>query len=72
MNVVFHEDFYRVYASDPAAAAGRLEGVVATIEPHVTFVSAEPAVEDDIAAIHTSGHVQKVRDAGLYRVAARR
>ena len=70
MNVVFHEDFYRVYASDPAAAAGRLEGVVATIEPHVTFVSADPAAEEDIAAIHTPGHVQKVRDAGVYRAAA--
>ena len=70
MKVVFHEDFYQVYASDPAAAAGRLEGVVATIEPHVTFVSAKPAADDDIAAIHTPGHVQQVRAAGLYPAAA--
>ena len=70
MNVVFHEDFYQVYSTDPAAAAGRLDGAVATIEPHVTFVQAEPAGEEEIAAVHTAGHIQHVRDLGLYRTAA--
>ncbi len=27
MKVIFHEDFYQVYTSDPAAAAGRVEAV---------------------------------------------
>ena len=70
MKVIFHEDFFQVYATDPAAAAGRLEGVVAVIEPHVTFVEAEPAGEEHIAAVHTAGHVQRIRDTGLYRAAA--
>ncbi|MBW1713999.1 MAG: histone deacetylase family protein, partial [Deltaproteobacteria bacterium] len=35
MKVVFHEDFYQVYTSDPAAAAGRLEAVMAVIGPQV-------------------------------------
>jgi acetoin utilization deacetylase AcuC-like enzyme len=28
MKVIFHQDFYRVYTSDPAAAAGRMEAIV--------------------------------------------
>ena len=44
MKVVFHEDFYQVYTSDPAAASGRIESVVETIEPSVEFVPAEPAL----------------------------
>ena len=50
MKVVFHEYFYQVYTGDPAAAPGRMEAVVETIEPHVEFVSAEPALRQQIAA----------------------
>ena len=70
MKVIFHEDFCRVYASDPAAAAGRLEAVVDVIAPHVSFVAAEAAAEEEIAAVHTARHIQHVRDAGVYRQAA--
>ena len=28
MKVIFHEDFYDVYAQDPAAAKGRLEAIM--------------------------------------------
>lgn len=31
MKVVFHEEFYRVYTSDPAAEPGRMEAIVAEI-----------------------------------------
>ena len=31
MKVIFHEDFYGVYTSDPAAAAGRMEAVMDVI-----------------------------------------
>ena len=27
MKVIFHDHFYRVYASDPAASAGRMESI---------------------------------------------
>ena len=28
MKVIFHEDFYQAYTSDPAAVKGRMEAVV--------------------------------------------
>ena len=64
MKVVFHEDFYQVYTGDPAAASGRMKAVVATIAPHVEFVSAEPALRQQIAAVHTAMHIQHVEDWG--------
>ena len=70
MKVVFHEDFYRVYTGDPAAAAGRMESIVEAIEPHVELVQAEPAVRQHIAAIHTQMHIQQVENQGLYEIAA--
>ena len=42
MKVVFHEDFYQVYASDPAAAPGCLESVVEAVQPYVDFITVEP------------------------------
>ncbi len=35
MKVIFHESFYQVYASDPAAASGRMEAVMEVITPHI-------------------------------------
>lgn len=70
MKVVFHEDFYQVYASDPAAAQGRLEAVVKVIEPVVDFVKAEPSSEADIAAVHTDLHLRRVKQMGVYDIAA--
>jgi len=70
MKVVFHEDFYQVYTSDPAAAAGRMEAIVEVIEPHVEFVIAEPPTETDIAAVHTEQHVEYVRRNSLYAIAS--
>jgi len=70
MKVVFHEDFYQVYTGDPAAAPGRMEAVVKTIAPHVGFVSAEPALRQQIAAVHTAMHIQHVENQGLYEIAA--
>ena len=43
MKVVFHEDFYQVYTTDPASSAGRMESIVAVIESSVEFVQAQPA-----------------------------
>jgi acetoin utilization deacetylase AcuC-like enzyme len=70
MKVVFHEDFKHVYTSDPAAASGRMETIVETIEPYVEFVPAEPAVREHIAAIHTDMQIQKVENQGLYKIAS--
>jgi acetoin utilization deacetylase AcuC-like enzyme len=70
MKVVFHEDFYPVYSSDPAASAGRLEAVVEVIGPEVDFLTAEAASESDISAVHSEHHIEWVKRAGVYGVAA--
>jgi hypothetical protein len=72
MKVVFHEDFNQVYTSDPAAASGRMESIVETIEPYVAFVPAEPALREHIAAVHTDMQIQKVENQGLCVLGGRR
>jgi acetoin utilization deacetylase AcuC-like enzyme len=70
MKVIFHEDFYQVYTSDPAAAAGRMEAIVAIIESEVEFVEAAPAKETEITLAHTKAHIDYVRQSGLYDISA--
>ena len=70
MKVVFHEDFYKVYTSDPAASAGRMESIVEGIESRVEFVQAKPATRKDIEAAHAQTHIDSVRQSGLYDIAA--
>jgi acetoin utilization deacetylase AcuC-like enzyme len=70
MKVVFHDDFYQDYTSDPASAKGRMEAIVEVIRPDVEFVSAKPASEAQVAAVHTESHVNHVRHSGLYPIAA--
>ena len=70
MKVIFHEDFYKVYTSDPAAAAGRMEAIVEEIEPRAEYISAEPATEEQIALAHDARHIESVRSSGLYDIAA--
>lgn len=70
MKVIFHDDFYQVYTSDPAASAGRMEAVVKVIKPHVEFVEGQPATESQIEFVHDSSHIEYVRQTGLYRIAA--
>ena len=70
MKVVFHEDFYQVYTGDPAAAPGRMEAVVETIEAYADVVSAQPAVRQHIAAVHSERHIQQVENQGLFDIAS--
>ena len=70
MKVIFHEDFYQVYTSDPAAAAGRMEAVVNEIESQSEFINAEPATEAQIALAHDARQIESVRNSGLYDIAA--
>lgn len=70
MKVVFHEDFYQVYTSDPASAGGRMEAIVDAIKSHVVFIIAEPASEADIEIAHTKAHINHVRQIGLYPISA--
>ena len=70
ISVFFHKDFYRVYTSDPAAAAGRMEAIVEELSPYVPFVEPVPAAESDIASVHSRDHIAWVRSQGLYDIAA--
>ena len=70
MKVIFHEDFYKVYTSDPAASAGRMESIMESIESKVEFVEAQPATQKDIEAAHTRTHIESVQQSGLYDIAA--
>jgi len=70
MKVIFHEDFYDVYTSDPASAPGRIEAVFETIRSNVDFVTAEPASIEEIEAVHTKSQIDSVRSSGLYSIAA--
>ncbi|MBW1730893.1 MAG: histone deacetylase family protein [Deltaproteobacteria bacterium] len=70
MKVVFHEAFYQVYASDPAAIEGRMEAIVKVVEPAVELVEATPATVEQIGAAHTKSHIERVKAQGVYDVAA--
>lgn len=70
MDVFFHSDFYHVYTSDPAAEAGRMEAVVTAIKPVVAFHEPQPATLEEIAAAHSTGHIERVRSQGLFDIAA--
>ena len=70
MKVVFHEDFYQVYTSDPAAATGRLEPVMKVIKPHVDFIQAQAATEAQLALVHEKAHIDHVKQIALFDIAA--
>jgi acetoin utilization deacetylase AcuC-like enzyme len=70
MKVYFHPDFYSVYTSDPAAAAGRMEAMVNTIASHVDILSFSPATEKELEAAHSRDHIANVKSRGLYDIAA--
>ena len=70
MKVVFHDDFYQVYTTDPAAQAGRMEAIVEVIGSDVEFIPPEPASEAQIAAAHTASHVDYVQNYDPYSIAA--
>jgi acetoin utilization deacetylase AcuC-like enzyme len=70
MKVIFHEDFYKVYTSDPAAEEGRIEAVMEVISNKVDLVMAKKATLDDIEAVHTSAHIERVKNLGLHDIAS--
>lgn len=73
MKVVFHDDFYKVYALDPAAGPGRLEPIIEqTIrdDDFYELVEAIPAKKADIVRAHTDRHFFRVKDEPLVFKAA--
>ena len=45
MKVIYHPDYQKVYASDPAAKAGRMEAILKELEGYYDFLEPEPALE---------------------------
>jgi len=70
MKVFFHNDFYQVYTSDPAAAQGRIEAIMESIRHEVDIVEPEPASAADILLAHTEHHLQAVKKQGLFAIAS--
>jgi acetoin utilization deacetylase AcuC-like enzyme len=70
MKLVWSEAFRQVYARDPAAAAGRLDGVVETLQGSVEWVEPSPAPEEALLRCHGPGHLEWVRREGVYEIAA--
>lgn len=70
MKIVFHDSFFQVYTSDPAAEPGRMEAIMDQIRPHVQIVEAEPAAEEDIMAAHSTRHIDGVKRRGLHHIAS--
>jgi acetoin utilization deacetylase AcuC-like enzyme len=70
MKVVYHPRYLEVYASDPAAKAGRIESILKEVSPHFELVTPEPASVEDIELVHTKWHIAEIRRAGqTYEVA---
>jgi len=61
MKVIFHEKFYEVYVSDPAAAAGRMEAIVEALGNDFEWIKSSPASEKDLALVHTSRQIERIK-----------
>ena len=68
MKIVFHERYYNSeYAWDPAASAGRLEGIMDLLKKNEEYeiVKPNPASEEDILRAHTQRHLQSIKSNQL-------
>jgi len=74
MKIVFHERYYNSdYAMDPAASAGRLEGIIKILSKKSKYeiIEPKPASKEDILRAHTERHYTYVkRDPLLYELAS--
>ncbi|MCK8602842.1 histone deacetylase family protein [Desulfoferrobacter suflitae] len=71
MKVLTHADFCRVYTHDPAAAPGRIEAILEAIKTDFPWQEGGyPAGLDDLTAVHTDSHINRVSRQGLFNIAA--
>jgi len=70
MKIIFHRNFYQVYTSDPASASGRMESIVDILAGQHEFIEPVPAEGQDIAAVHTTSHIDYVKRLGLYDISS--
>ena len=70
MKVVYHPRYLEVYASDPAAKAGRIESILREVSPHYELVTPEPASVEDVKLAHTEWHISEIKSMShVYKVA---
>ena len=70
MKVVYHPGYEEIYATDPAAKAGRMECILKEVAPHYEIVEPQPASTTDVKLVHTNwliGDIQ--RSPETYEVA---
>ena len=63
MKIIYHPRYQEVYASDPAAKAGRMESILKEVSPHFELLTPEPASIDDIKLVHTNWHIADIQRA---------
>lgn len=70
MKVVYHERYCEVYASDPAAQPGRMEGIYEELQGHFDFVTPQSASEEEVLLVHGQSHIENVKICPLtYEIA---
>ncbi|UCG01192.1 MAG: histone deacetylase family protein [Candidatus Heimdallarchaeota archaeon] len=67
-HVIFHQDYYKVYTSDPAADSGRMEAIVEDLHDY-NLKSPKPAIDNDILLVHTENHLLRVKNSRVYAIA---
>ncbi len=71
MKIVFHEKYYNSdYAMDPAAAPGRLDGIMEIINSKTDeyeIIVPEPATEEeDILRAHGKEHYKQIKESVIH------
>lgn len=61
MKVVYHDRYKEIYASDPAARAGRIECIYEELYDHYKFVKPKAAIEVDLKLVHTQSHIDSIK-----------
>jgi len=63
MNIIFHQEFFKTYAGDPAAAPGRMEPIINELKKysHYRFITPEAANPDDILRAHSFEHLENIK-----------
>lgn len=70
MRVVYHPEFEREYAADPAASPGRMESILTEVQGRYGVVEPEPANGEQLARAHSQEHIDSIRgDSLLFQVA---
>ena len=70
MKVIFRNEFYQVYTSDPAAEAGRIEAIIKVIGADSEFIEPESASDEAILLAHGPSHIEWVKRKKVYDIAA--